>query len=695
MEYRWKKQIEYVMLALIFTAMIQSIFCGFRILQYRWSLVAAGVVVLVVSCILIDYIRWAIPSYILVIVSLLLIKRTALINGFRIISNKMTDAINQSMDLGFYYYVSVDLDHSRVNSIFAIIFFFLCAGLLIGIMRHKPLILFIFTSLFQILVLILAPYSITTEVFLFLGAWLAYYNFRKHRIPFGGILFVLFLTAAIPLHFYDQAVVPEETAVKRSVLLQIRKMAQGNEYQVTGGLGNGEIGKVGAVSLSGIKLFQASVDDSEKTLYLKGYVSGDYQNGIWQKEKEKTKIFAGEAALRLPFLFPELKIEELIPENEQENFFDGDRELTIRFQKKNNTSTLVPYYADINEIKGTISGDTSILKTESKDMFQIRYYSMNDPMEFLRLEGKVQDDLLDNLSDPEIESNYFYGMKEYQTYIEETYLEVPENIKKKIQSQYKNVIQGNSVYEKVKNIRNFLTKKYRYTYRPGLTPEGKDPVLFFLEDSKKGFCTQYASAAVFLFRSSGIPARYVEGYKIREDQWKNGTAQVTDYDAHAWPEVYVTNVGWVPVDVTGEYTGKESYQTVQKEENDQNRIKFTKKEILKNVTKVVMFITSIVFLSGIYSFIKILRKKYRWQSFSNREKVLYYEKILEKYPNITENLEEQSQNIREIVDQIIQKAKYSPYDINENEVDIVRAFLENQKKKHRNITEMLHGMKKS
>ena len=325
MEYRWKKQIEYVMLALIFIAMIQSIFCGFRIWQYRWSLVAAGAVVLVVSCILIDYVRWTIPSYILVIVLFLLIKRTALVNGFRIISNKMTDVINQSMDLGFYYYVSVDLDHSRIDSIFAILFFFLCAGLLIGIMRYKPLVLFIFTSLFQIFVLILAPYSITTEVFLFLGVWSAYYNFRKHRIPFGGILFVLFLTTVIPLHFYDQAVMPKETAVKRSVLLQIRKVAQGNEYQVTGGLGNGEIGKVGAVSLSGIKLFQASVDDSEKTLYLKGYVSGDYQNGIWQKDKKETKIFAGEAALRLPFLFPELKIEELIPENEQENFFDVDR----------------------------------------------------------------------------------------------------------------------------------------------------------------------------------------------------------------------------------------------------------------------------------------------------------------------------------------------------------------------------------
>ncbi|WP_159058649.1 transglutaminase-like domain-containing protein, partial [Anaerostipes caccae] len=28
---------------------------------------------------------------------------------------------------------------------------------------------------------------------------------------------------------------------------------------------------------------------------------------------------------------------------------------------------------------------------------------------------------------------------------------------------------------------------------------------------KKDYCTQYASAAVMMFRSAGIPSRYVEG----------------------------------------------------------------------------------------------------------------------------------------------------------------------------------------
>ncbi len=681
MEYQWKQKTEYMMLALIFAAMIQSIFAGFYIEQYHWALVITGALVLLASCILIDYVKWTIPCYILMIAGLLLMKREALINGFRIISNKMTDAINQSTDMGFYYYVSVDLDHSRVDSVLAVFFFFLCAGLLIGVMRYKPLSLFVFTSLFQVVVMILAPYAITSAFLLFLGAWAAYYNFRKNHIQFGGILFAAFFIIVIPLYFYDQVVVPEETAVKRFVLLQVRKAVQGDEYQVTGGIGNGEIGKTGAVSLSGTKLFRVSVDDHEETLYLKGYVSGDYQNGVWKTKEEEAKIFAGESALGLPFLFPELKIDELIPEKEQKDLFHGDRELTIAYQKKNDASVLMPYFADINEMKGIVSGDTSIIKTNAEKQYQIRYYSMKDSMDFLKLEGKVQESILEGLSNSEIESNYFYGMQGYQNYIEETYLKVPENIREKIQRQYTEAVQGNTLYEKAKSIQNFLKKNYEYTYRPGLTPEGKDPVLYFLEDSKKGFCTQYASAAVFLFRSCSIPARYVEGYKIRADQWKNGSAQVTDYDAHAWAEVYVTNIGWIPVDVTGEYTGKEVYQKIQTNEKNQKRIPFTKKEFLENVKWIVIFMTSIAFLCGLYRLLKMLRKKRLWQSYSNREKILYYEKKLNKYVDFTDNLTGKAPNSWKTVHEIIQKAKYSPYEISEKEVVTVQRFLEIQQKK--------------
>lgn len=61
-----------------------------------------------------------------------------------------------------------------------------------------------------------------------------------------------------------------------------------------------------------------------------------------------------------------------------------------------------------------------------------------------------------------------------------------------------------------------------------------------------------------MFRYMGIPARYVEGYVITSsDQTRldNGEVQalVKDESAHAWPEIYITGLGFVPVEVTPGY----------------------------------------------------------------------------------------------------------------------------------------------
>ncbi len=94
------------------------------------------------------------------------------------------------------------------------------------------------------------------------------------------------------------------------------------------------------------------------------------------------------------------------------------------------------------------------------------------------------------------------------------------------------------------------------TYSLDLDPlaEGADPVWYFLMESRKGYCVHFASAAVLLLRELGVPARYASGYVARvSDFKKNGdvyVASVKDSSAHAWAEIYLDQIGWVPVDVT-------------------------------------------------------------------------------------------------------------------------------------------------
>ena len=78
--------------------------------------------------------------------------------------------------------------------------------------------------------------------------------------------------------------------------------------------------------------------------------------------------------------------------------------------------------------------------------------------------------------------------------------------------------------------------------------EGSDFAVSFFRDSGRGYCIHFATAAAALYRCLGIPARICEGYlvNIQADQ----TVRVTGSDAHAWVEVYIDRIGWIPVEVT-------------------------------------------------------------------------------------------------------------------------------------------------
>lgn len=64
----------------------------------------------------------------------------------------------------------------------------------------------------------------------------------------------------------------------------------------------------------------------------------------------------------------------------------------------------------------------------------------------------------------------------------------------------------------------------------------------FLRD-KRGFCVQFASAYAVMARSLGIPARVAVGF-TPGDLGTDGRYHVTTHDAHAWPEVWLTGIGW-------------------------------------------------------------------------------------------------------------------------------------------------------
>ena len=78
-----------------------------------------------------------------------------------------------------------------------------------------------------------------------------------------------------------------------------------------------------------------------------------------------------------------------------------------------------------------------------------------------------------------------------------------------------------------------------------------DPTADFLFGDRTGYCVHFAHAAVYLMRSLGVPARVGAGYAVEEAARQGGSALLlSGANSHAWPEVYVTGVGWVVLDVS-------------------------------------------------------------------------------------------------------------------------------------------------
>ncbi|MCR5734027.1 MAG: transglutaminase-like domain-containing protein [Lachnospiraceae bacterium] len=76
----------------------------------------------------------------------------------------------------------------------------------------------------------------------------------------------------------------------------------------------------------------------------------------------------------------------------------------------------------------------------------------------------------------------------------------------------------------------------------------EDFLRYFLFENTSGYCSYYATAFVLMARSVGIPARYVQGYRIPETDLSS--VKVMSDMAHAWPEAYIEGAGWIPFEPT-------------------------------------------------------------------------------------------------------------------------------------------------
>ena len=107
-------------------------------------------------------------------------------------------------------------------------------------------------------------------------------------------------------------------------------------------------------------------------------------------------------------------------------------------------------------------------------------------------------------------------------------------------------------------VADYLKGLASYDLTASPPPDGSDYVLYFLNESHRGYCMQFASAGTLMLRAMGIPARYVSGFAAYS---QGGSTDVPDSAAHAWVEIYLSGYGWYPVDMTPGYSLSTQTQT--------------------------------------------------------------------------------------------------------------------------------------
>lgn len=316
-----------------------------------------------------------------------------------------------------------------------------------------------------------------------------------------------------------------------------------------GGVSDGALGDTGGYALSGVEDLKLTCSYRPgETIYLKGFVGAGYAGDRWLEpvgenfddaaSNWRTEDNARLYIQNLPFL------RRLYIENDADTGTSQIQELTVERINANSNYTYYPYYSFLNDYYQVQDGDGYVSgQSEQDDIFS--FY----PRKVFReaVESWNADDDKRSVLD-RVENSY-------AAYVKSHYLDVPEGFEMLQEQCEEQKLKKDDIEKITEYIQSFLADGYEFSLDIPQLPEGEDFVQYFLYESKTGYSTHYASAAVLMFRMFGVPARYVVGYAAPQNLFTaqtdgTYTAVLQDDNSHAWAEIYITGIGWTPVETT-------------------------------------------------------------------------------------------------------------------------------------------------
>ncbi len=320
---------------------------------------------------------------------------------------------------------------------------------------------------------------------------------------------------------------------------------------------------------------------TNRAIYLIGSVSDIYTGNSWEKSAEEG--LSKEEDYRLDFMELSYALARQDKEVLENNKFVNRVALKVKY---NNIKTKTFFYPLKSSYFNTSEDSTRPLLRNPNIVFEkvkgrgttyeTTFYEMNlkgeafsnmlreaddfsyDKATSVKLDSLeyLKKDLLSLSSSMRLENRWdFYEvLKERADLIKKSYTQLPDTLPDRVKKLAEEITTGyDTKYDKLMAIEAYLNQ-YEYTLSPEKVPEGEDFIDYFLFESKKGYCTSYATAMAVLGRCIGIPTRYMEGFVAKfNNRDKKGMYPVKNSQAHAWAEAYIEGVGWIPFEATAPF----------------------------------------------------------------------------------------------------------------------------------------------
>lgn len=542
------------------------------------------------------------------IAAFLVVKFDEVVGGFAYIFNFVIESVNDYYGSGIYYILLTDGMISDASQMVFIMFACTLSGWLYmsALLNRKGTIFVVLLSIVSYMV----PASLNEAppLIFMLGMIVFVVCVIIHgvlprekddlRARMSGILAMLWVVSlALMIVFAVTRLVPERdfTApefydkIAGRFIFSLRDLQDiadeynGKKIDISPVTGTGIIGRLDAIEYNDVPVMSVRAPKNGGAIYLKTFQAAEYTKRRWKEldasvYRRYSDLFDElQSGGNTPILMEYRAVAQLADMGAV-GVASAEYDIDLTQYVSNGSSYIPTSAVQIDEVfvDELADDDKNItLDTDKAGQYNVSHtYRLYEWRNFSALDKLIIDgEVLANDAD-----------NAYQSFVYDNYLDIDDacddRIKNELFSSIKSgdysvdTSQGRARF--IMDTIAFFAREYEYTLSPGVTPVTEDYVEYFLFEQKSGLCAHFASAAAMIFRSAGIPTRYVEGFvvpqslyieppvanrevsvrkdgEVRSEWWDYYDIELTDRYAHAWVEVYIDGIGWVTVDPTPGY----------------------------------------------------------------------------------------------------------------------------------------------